>query len=933
LVKRKVSLDVGEGPIKRGSAAAVRAPSEEVLDLFFDTGVVFHEVTLPGDLPDAVSGFVVVKDAAGQASGVRRAAAGEEPDVEISALEHFTELSGRWLPVPYQLSCAHAVQVWLAGDDPRAPRVLLAIDTLERPQSGGHHLDATLDEGRPFRPLDKDEHGAFLDHPATRDFLRRLEKAGVDRAAFKLSALLETIAPALPRLRFARIEGRTPVAVSLVLDLGNSRSTAALVESRERGLFAIPLEIRSSADPLAVSDETFDSRVTFLPPMFDPAASRVGTGASFVLPTIVRMGREAVDRALETPHRYQCTLSGPKRYLWEGRLTDERWHFASKLDGDYKPVFGRILKYIDEAGGGLALRTDGPSTPADPRYAPRTMMLFALVEILSQALSQINSPRYRAFQGKEASPRVLKHLVLTYPSAMRKEERDVYEALVQNAVLLTCHVLNVREEHRPSWVPASSPPNGTGRFEPFLFVDEALAAQMVYVYQEVAENFGGSMEDFVQVYGRSAGGARGTLRVASIDIGGGTSDVMIAEYEDKLEGTGTSLAVKKLFQDGINVAGDEVCRAILEDLVFVQLLQQLPSPGARTKVVHLFGETDAGHGAAWRTLKAKLVPYFWMPLARCFWAVAEGFEIPEHTNDKLYSVSDVFRIFESPAWSERVLAEADGFLASVVGDFPGLRNLFFRFDRAAIEGAIAGVLREPLRKYSDIIAQFDVDIVVLAGRASSLPCVTALVAAEMPVAPPRIKTMSSYRVGDWYPSKWRRAGYVKDPKSTVAAGATVLHLASKNRISGFTLDAVTEVDERQRPIYGLYQETEPHILRDNELFRKGRAGANGAIASPAFSYREGMIVGFRNVDSQEMDGSPLFEVRAKNAEVEQALLEDRVGISFSCSKAGELAIAEVTSQKGLYQFSPDDFVLALKTLTTDRYWLDTGVLRNVLKYV
>ena len=55
------------------------------------------------------------------------------------------------------------------------------------------------------------------------------------------------------------------------------------------------------------------------------------TGDSFQWPSVARMGREALDRALETPHRYQCTLSGPKRYLWDDRQTDERWHFAQKI--------------------------------------------------------------------------------------------------------------------------------------------------------------------------------------------------------------------------------------------------------------------------------------------------------------------------------------------------------------------------------------------------------------------------------------------------------------------------------------------------------------------------------------------------------------------------------------------------------------------------
>src|SRR5579859_3160153 len=92
MVKRKVSLESGEGP-KRGSSA--REPSQDVLELFFNTGIVFHELGAC-ELPDIVSGFVVMQE-----GGVRRAAPGEEPDVEVSAVEHVAELSHRWLPVPY----------------------------------------------------------------------------------------------------------------------------------------------------------------------------------------------------------------------------------------------------------------------------------------------------------------------------------------------------------------------------------------------------------------------------------------------------------------------------------------------------------------------------------------------------------------------------------------------------------------------------------------------------------------------------------------------------------------------------------------------------------------------------------------------------------------------------------------------------------------
>ena len=384
-----------------------------------------------------------------------------------------------------------------------------------------------------------------------------------------------------------------------------------------------------------------------------------------------------------------------------------------------------------------------------------------------------------------------------------------------------------------------------------------------------------------------------------------------------MPGTGTALSVKKLFQDGISIAGDDVCRAIVEDIVLDQILAQLPSSQSRRELGQLLSEGDAGWGAEWRTLKAKLVPYFWLPIARCYWALAEGFTIPEHNPEKHYTLTEVWRIFDRAPPGGVVLQELDQFLMKAVPGWPGLMNLSFRFEKEEVMRAVRGVLREPLRKYADIIAQFDVDLLILAGRTSKLEPVRGLFVSEMPVSPPRIKTMADYRVGDWYPSKWRSAGRIKDPKSTVAAGAAILHLASRNQLPGLLLEGLEEL--QQRPIYGLYQTHEPHIARVNELFREGDT-------SPAFLYTRGMMIGFRNVDAQEMDGSPLFEVLPASPQVEQALLEDRVKLKFGLKDGGQIEIASVESQRQAYSFTPEDFWLRLKTVTVDRYWLDTGVL-------
>src|SRR5687768_10593040 len=131
---KKISLTGSSQP--RPSAAAPPPATQEVLELFFNTGVTYHPLTISGELPDSVASFVVMRDPqGGQVVSVRRAAPAEDPDVEISILEHLGALSRIWIPVPYQLSCAHAVQVFLAPTGGRrgAVKAILSIDTLEHP--------------------------------------------------------------------------------------------------------------------------------------------------------------------------------------------------------------------------------------------------------------------------------------------------------------------------------------------------------------------------------------------------------------------------------------------------------------------------------------------------------------------------------------------------------------------------------------------------------------------------------------------------------------------------------------------------------------------------------------------------------------------------------------------------------------------------------
>jgi Virulence factor SrfB len=377
---KKISLATPE-PSARGKR---ETQPDTVLEFFFDSGIVFHDLGTV-ELGANVSRFMVTEDVSQpRPSGtppnfqVRRAAPGEEAQVELSALDHLAEFSQRWLPMPYQLSAPLAVQMYIAPIRGRSAKVLLAIDTsLKAATQGqapaewkGSGLDQNLDADRPYRPLDAGEVGGFLSVPDVRELAARLERQGIDKALFKLAALIECVGPSLPRICMKNVDTLPAVFVSLILDFGNSRSTALLVEQGPDGMAAVPLALRRFSNPFETLEETFESRVTFMPSPFDKKFGFVATGDGFTWPSLVRLGAEAVDRALETPHRFACSLSGPKRYLWDAAQADQRWHFAMKDAGDYPAIAGRLLKYIAE----------------DPRAQPSTSACSAAWPCVQTAL-------------------------------------------------------------------------------------------------------------------------------------------------------------------------------------------------------------------------------------------------------------------------------------------------------------------------------------------------------------------------------------------------------------------------------------------------------------------------------------------------------------------------------------------------------------------
>ena len=126
-------------------------------------------------------------------------------------------------------------------------------------------------------------------------------------------------------------------------------------------------------------------------------------------------------------------------------------------------------------------------------------------------------------------------------------------------------------------------------------MDEATATQIVRLHNEVTGRLQGDAGALMQVVGRvrpelaaeqtkadpALAGAP-CLGVASIDIGGGTTDLMVTTY---LPGGGEAIVPRQEFREGFKVAGGDVLERVVSEVVLPAPRDALraagvPAPGA-----------------------------------------------------------------------------------------------------------------------------------------------------------------------------------------------------------------------------------------------------------------------------------------------------------------------------------------------------------------
>ena len=690
------------------------------------------------------------------------------------------------------------------------------------------------------------------------------------------------------------------------------------------------------------------------PPLFDDLS-------------MVRMGREADDvvQVMQAEGDIRTGLSSPKRYLWADDaswLEGANWHMADPADrlgtGTYASTLqGPFMRFLHEDDRDFLLEEEEPEehefaseAPLKPRHAPRCMMTAAIYEMLTQAYSYVNSSAYRNASGDAGRSREIRTLTLTYPSGMIQQERERLAAQVNKAINIFEMTLGKNQ---------SVPP------ELNLSIDEASAVHLTYIWSELRMLGQDPRLWFATLHQdrgktppapealeapiaaapagrrRGRGGVRrpgaaprrkpapedetfgdeaNEIRIACIDVGGGTTDLMIAKYnfESKID---DAVRGQVLHRDGIYLGGDQLVKRLLETVIVPQFADALALEDEDVQL--LFGP-EVPKNRELRSQRVGWINRLFVPLAQAYLDNA----VDDVTDEP---ISHVDPEIVDPSMVDSLQAVFDKLRGP--GYYNAQQELDLTFDRKEFEGVVYDVFDELLYDYCQRIVDRDVDIVLLAGQPSKLSYIQQLVQTYVPLPPSRIVPMHNHYAGNWYPyqdDKGHNPGVIIDPKSPVVVGAAIEFMARQGMLPQFKF-GMTDTNRENSYYWGVMTDATSGIRKERILFQPVDDQAREEITEFTTSSQR-VLIGRKLSVAEEAQATPVYLLKMD--------VGDRIGPTEvvvrikrrHATKDDEetLAVESVTGVvAGEDAVLGENVSFAWRTLADERYYLDTGGLDNI----
>lgn len=765
----------------------------------------------------------------------------------------------------------------------------------------------------------------------------------------------------LPNILVSFPEKKKDIEVDLVLDVGNSRSCGLLLETSQvetNHSFSFSqssiLKLRNMQQPSITYSDSFEMRCEFTKANFGDIVIPEWKN-NFEWPSIVRVGIEAKNRAISAGKTGVISgMSSPKRYLWDTDKREMSWYYNPGKVNAEAEMLGTGNSFLSsipiDANGKIS---DIPHMKA--RYSRKSMMTFALIEIILQAATYINSYEFRVKRGNEKLKRVLNRVVLTTPTAMLNTDKKTFRECANDAVEILQQYYGNDDFSMfknlivlPSAKDVITNPDEYEEVEKITKkdwgYDEATCAQLSFIYGEITGRYQNNAKLFFEIEGKKReinnkqfkdiGNLsdfnfnlnQNAVTIGSLDIGGGTTDLMICTYRDKSSTTTSVLTPFPEFYEGFNLAGDDILKRIIERIIIPTIRKKSDELGCQDSanaMNFLFGENIGQHTEQDKENRKLFAHQVALPLAMYALNHAKN---EKSTVSKTYE-EVMFELGNIQLASGSIIAHVDNYMKNLGLDEFEFRNIKFVFDLNEINSVIVQIVQPMLAKLSGIISQFECDYLLLAGRPTTLPIIRNIINRYLPVTPDKVIPLGNYRIGKWYPFA-KGNGLIDDPKTTVSVGAAIgLMAGSLGRLEGFRLNTLflkNNVKSTANYI-GAYDTQNKKIL--NAWF-DGKDEEEILFDGP-------MFIGMRQMDVDDWISTPMYKIIYKDNSVARALINklpltvllerDDRNPEVVWGGRGRLYKAKEILDKEGNKISSDSLIIKPQTLLNeDGYWLDTG---------
>ena len=743
----------------------------------------------------------------------------------------------------------------------------------------------------------------------------------------------------LPRIKLlANDKSKPSVDSTLILDIGNSRTCAVILEKHpdqaSRLTHSYTLQLRDLGRPTMAYSDPFESRLEFTTADFGSVALSRESGRknAFLWPTLTRVGPEAARLAgMRRGTEGATGLTSPKRYLWDEDSYPLDWRFNQPGSAAMEPLAneGVFVNLINEMGDALSdLEIDDPNRlpVINPRYSRSSLMTFLISEIFAQTMCQINSAAQRLRMPNSDLPRNLKRIIMTLPPAMPLQEQEILRKRTHQATTLLWQALGYLTQ-------SGSPANDQVPAVPEIIIqyDEATCAQVVWLYSSIVHQYGGSAPAMFATNKRDFGSVavrpENVLRVASIDIGGGTTDLVISDYRTEGSGNNVTIVPQSIFREGFNIAGDDILKRVIQVHIIRAIEDHFVKSGVSAPVEitkDLFGADRANQAIQIKTLRRQATTQLLAPLGLKLLSFYEAFDPKQNAESPTFTIGQLLEDRPTDTVLNYVNATAvqSGAAGFDILDVP------IPIDLQAIDVTVGSgtEINRVLEALCELVYVHNCDQLLLTGRPSRLNGVIVTIKKLLPVPIDRIVEMNGFRSGTWYP--FNRLGCIDDPKTTAAVGAMLCKISEPDFL--FRSDCL-HLGSTTRFIGKM---TNDGLISSNDVFYSdvNLNDLEYALPDETFEFRGAMRLGARQLKLERWRAT-MFYILDFYDDESRARLQSKVPLRVSLKRSrsglrkGEterFELADVFDNEG-NTISRRFLKLRLQTLSDDTgYWLDNG---------